>query len=86
MYDNLIVCKSITYAQRTSRILQYIGVRNQIIRVPAGLVKTGCGYGVRIRADRLNDAMAALERENMQPVAVFERSENGYHEVAYDLS
>ncbi len=86
MYDNLIMCKSITYAQRASRALQYAGIGNQIIRIPAGLVRSGCGYGVRVRANQLDAALLAMKMEKMQPIAVFEHNRNGYHEVAYDLS
>ena len=86
MHENLIICKSITYAQRISRILQYAGIGNQITRIPTRLVKSGCGYGVRVRADWLDEALSEIKKENMHPIAVFERNENGYHEVAYDLS
>ena len=47
MHENLIICKSITYAQRISRILQYAGIGNQITRIPTRFLKSGCGYGVR---------------------------------------
>ncbi len=86
MKDYLIICRSVTFAQRASRSLYRAGISNRILRVPAGLVKSGCGYAVEIRAENPDRALRAMEWEHMQPVALFVREQDGYREVRYDLS
>ena len=54
MSHYLMICRSITYAQRASRALQRAGISNGIARVPAGMVRSGCGYAVRIREEDLS--------------------------------
>lgn len=85
MKEYLIICRSITFAQRASRALYRAGISNQVLRLPVGLVKSGCGYAVKIRSDDPERALRAMEREHMRPMTLF-LSENGiYQEVRYDL-
>ena len=86
MSHYLLICRSITYAQRASRALQRAGISNGIARVPAGMVRSGCGYAVRIRKEDLNRAIRAMALEHMRPEALFANDGNGYYEVPYDLS
>lgn len=48
MNHYLIVCRSVTYAQRMMRTLQRAALACHIMRIPQGLVPSGCGYAVRI--------------------------------------
>lgn len=86
MNDNLIICRSITHAQRMSGALRRAGIVNWILRVPAGLVKSGCGYAVQIREKDLERGLQAMRREKILPVQIFSTGQDGYQEVAYDLS
>ena len=86
MNHYLMICRSITYAQRASRALQRAGISNGIARVPAGMVRSGCGYAVRIREEDLSRAIQAMALEHMGPEALFANNGNGYYEVSYDLS
>lgn len=81
----LIICRSITYAQRASRAMRGRGITHQIMRVPVGLVRSGCGYAIKIRRDHLKDALAAMARERMRPQYVFASSTEGYYEVTHDI-
>jgi hypothetical protein len=81
MKDYLIICRSITYAQRAARAVQRAGVSAQLLRIPAGLVKSGCGYALRVRGQDIQRALRAMERENMRPAALFGNSGGGYREV-----
>ena len=86
MNENVLVFRSVTYAQRASRALQRKEISNWVIRVPPELTKSGCGYAVRIRARQLAAALQTLEWFALRPLAVFGMDENGYYEVNHDLS
>ncbi len=86
MTHYLIVCRSITHAQRMSNALRRAGLTNWILRLPAGLVKSGCGYAVKIREQDFPRSLEAMRRERMAPVQVFATGQDGYQEVSYDLS
>lgn len=86
MNEYLIICRSITHAQRTARVLQRAGISHQVFRVPAGLGVSGCGYVVRLREKDLRWALQLLRREDVPLRGLFVRTENGYREVSYDLS
>ncbi len=81
-----IICRSITFAQRVSHVLYRAGVGHQMLRLPAGLLKSGCGYAVKVREERVEQAMSALRRENLRPAALYLESDGRYQEVRYDLS
>lgn len=86
MKEYLLICRSITFAQRASRAIYRAGVGNQILRTPVGLVKTGCSYAVKIWEPYLERALWAMEREHMHPVALFKFDGSEYAEVKNDLS
>ena len=86
MKEILIVCRSITYAQRASRAIGRVGVSHQILRLPAGVVNSGCGYAVRVRSSHLRAALRAMAQEGMQPSALFVWENGAYREVRHDLS
>lgn len=86
MKEILIVCRSITYAQRASRAIGRVGVSHQILRLPAGVVNSGCGYAVRVRSSYLRAALRAMAQEGMQPSALFVWENGAYREVRHDLS
>lgn len=78
----LIVCRSLTYAQRTAATLERSGIPANILRSPAGVSAKGCSYSVKIAHNRLTDALAALNRAGLKPVSVYSASGNGsYREV-----
>lgn len=81
-----IICRSITFAQRVSHVLYRAGVGHQMLRLPAGLLKSGCGYAVQVREERMAQAMNALQREGLRPAALYLESGGQYQEVRYDLS
>ena len=83
MINYLLICRSITYAQRTARILQSIGISAAIVRLPKGLSIDGCGYCVKVKGNRIYDAVTAVRNAGLPPVRIFARNEYGtYSEVA----
>lgn len=78
----LIVCRSLTYAQRSAAALEQSGVPATIVRSPTGVSASGCSYSVKIASKRLTDALAALNRAGLAPVSVYMASGDGsYREV-----
>lgn len=73
----LIICRSLTYAQRTARILERTGISGHIMRAPKLISKEGCGYCVKIAERRLTDALQILQREGMAPKQVFLQDADG---------
>ena len=65
-YD-LILARSVTYAQRMQSVLNRIGIRSQIFRAPRDLTDLGCAYLVRIRPNDLAAALPALRRAGLGP-------------------
>lgn len=83
MIFDLIVCRSLTYAQRTSVVLEREGISSRIVRTPTQLSDKGCGYAVKLSHQRLTDALSALKRAELPPSRVYTAGGNGsYHEVS----
>jgi hypothetical protein len=80
-YD-LIIARSVTYAQRMQRTLAKAGVRCQIFRAPRDLTDRGCAYAVRLDPAELAPALVALHRESLDPVQIFLYQKGSYREVA----
>lgn len=63
MNQYIIMCRSLTYAQRASRVLERAGVFSSITKAPMGVSPEGCTYGVKLRtaniAEPLNTVRAA---------------------------
>ena len=78
----LLLCRSITHAQRMSAALERVGVRAWITRPPLGLTNKGCGYAVRISALDQERAMRELSLVRLLPERVFlVTDDGGYREI-----
>jgi len=79
----LIICRSLTYAQRTSTALERAGITAHIMRSPRSVSETGCSHAVKISERRLSDALTVLKRVGLSPNRVYIFSADGsYKEVA----
>lgn len=82
MISDLIVCCSLTYAQRTSVVLEREGIPGSIQRTPAQLSEKGCSYAVKIPHKRLMDAIQTINRAGLIPTGIYTASGNGsYRDV-----
>ena len=87
MLNYLLMCKSLTYAQRASRILEHAGITSVITKAPKSATGIGCGYCVKVTEKKLASALAALNAAGLGPARVFLQTENGeVSEVDYGLS
>lgn len=78
----LIICRSLTYAQRTASVLERVGITAHIMRTPKTIASEGCSHGVKISQRRLPDALTVLARAELSPSRVFILEADGsYQEV-----
>ena len=78
----LIICRSLTHAQRTVAALERAGMAAQILRSPKSISGEGCGYAVRLPERDLSTALIVLKRLGLTPNRVFIAStQGGYREV-----
>ena len=78
----LIVCRSLTYAQRTARVLERAGISGYIMRAPKLMSGEGCSHCVKVAERWLAPALKVLNREGLGPKRVFLQNEEGsYSEV-----
>ena len=79
----LIDCRSLTYAQRTAKALERVGITAIVIKTPQNVTAEGCGYCVKISEKRLTDALIALRHSDLAPKRVFiQQSDGNVGEIA----
>lgn len=61
MHQYLIMCRSLTYAQRASAALEKAGITAATSRAPLELTDGGCGYCVKVSERRFHDALHVLQ-------------------------
>lgn len=78
----LIVCRSLTYAQRTEEVLARAGIAAHIRRSPKVIDNEGCSHSVKVSERNLAPALVALARAGLSPKRVFiVGGDGGYKEV-----
>lgn len=78
----LIICRSLTYAQRTAAALERAGITAHIMRSPRTISGEGCSHAVKVAERRLSDALRVLNRVGLSPSRVYIQSADGsYKEV-----
>lgn len=83
MVSYLIICRSLTYAQRTAYALERAGVTAYILRTPRAIAGEGCSHAVKISQRRLPEALRVLSRVGLSPQRLFVlESDGSYREVA----
>ena len=77
----LFMCRSLTYAQRSARILERKGISAFIMRSPKELSSGGCGYCVRVTERHKSRALEQLKAAGLAPLRVYRVEPDGYTEV-----
>lgn len=79
----MIVCKSLTHAQRTASVLERSGVTAHILRSPQQVAESGCSHSVKISQRSLTTALTVLKRAELTPTRLFiTEGDNSYREVS----
>ena len=78
----LIICRSLTYAQRTAQALERAGITAHILRSPRSVSGEGCSHAVKVSERNLANALAILGRVGLAPKRVLLQAADGsYKEV-----
>ena len=79
----LIVCRSLTYAQRTASVLERAGISAHILRSPKSISGAGCSHSVKVSQRNLSAALVVLNKVGLNPDKVYIPSGDGsYREVS----
>ncbi|MDR3209231.1 MAG: DUF3343 domain-containing protein [Oscillospiraceae bacterium] len=85
MRNYFFICRSITYAQRTAKILEHVGIGAVVTRTPRAMLFDGCSYCVRVSHDNFTNALVALRDAGLPPARVFAQYDEpgapGFREV-----
>ena len=83
----LIMCKSLTTAQRGALLLERRGISASVVKAPQHLRGSGCGYALSLYRN-LEEAVTTLQNGRLLTGKIYRRLENGeYLEVGeHDLS
>ena len=82
MYNCVIMCRSISYAQRGERILERNSIRSYIVKTPQQLSSEGCSYGLRLRDKNKDKAVIILKNSGVRIGKVYRIDSDGiYNEV-----
>ncbi len=81
MNQYLIMCRSLTYAQRAERVLARKGISAVIIKAPQCLLTNGCGYAISLHRE-LDRAVLILKNNKLLRGKIYKKEENGeYKEI-----
>ena len=75
--DYIIMCRSLTYAQRAVRVLERVGIIASIARAPQGISSQGCAYSVKMSERRLSEALGIIKNAGLNPGRVYKLDSNG---------
>ena len=81
MVHYIIICRSLTYAQRTAKVLERAGITAIVMRPPEDIMGEGCTYGVKLRQRNLAQALKLLKDAGMSHGKVYLLRPNGSVEV-----
>lgn len=73
----LIMCRSLTYAQRAAKILERHAISAGVTRAPAGLSGNGCSYCVTVSYGRGIAAADILRREGLLQGKIYQENTDG---------
>ncbi len=72
MNYRIFVYRSLTFAQKSARILARARIGSSVVRPPAESPQEGCAYGVKIKADKLAAAAAALDKAGLAALRIIQ--------------
>lgn len=81
MTQYLIMCPSLTAAQRAQKLLERSGIYAALVKAPQGLNTLGCGYSLSLYKN-FAESVSILKKNGMLKGKLFSREQNGdYVEV-----
>ena len=77
MLHYLLMCRSLTFAQRASRALERIGISAIITKAPKSATGQGCNYCVKVSEKNLVRSITTLKDAELGPTRVFMVAHDG---------
>ena len=84
MEKYLIMCRSMTHAQRSQRLLERNGIISSLIKAPVSLTRSGCGYALVLRR-HAGEGIRLLREAGLLTGRIYEQLNEEWKEVPYDL-
>lgn len=83
MKQYLIMCRSVTSAQRAARLLERSLIRAAVTKAPSHLTRSGCAYAVRLHA-KVEQAVRLLLQNDISFGKIYATDDgNEYREESY---
>ena len=76
MTQYLIMCRSLTHAQKSVSLLERNGIFGTIVKAPRELSEKGCGYAVSLRRN-LEAAVDALKKNDLLRGKIYAKDDDG---------
>ena len=73
----IIMCRSLTCAQRTAKTLERAGMPAYVLRPPAAMSENGCSYGVKIRERYFSAALDIMSRMPLKHGKIYSVQKDG---------
>ena len=73
----LIMCRSLTYAQRALYTMERSGISGSLVKVPQSVSQTGCSYGVKVASRRVRAGTELLKKHQIPYGKVFRYLQDG---------
>lgn len=67
----LLICRSLTYAQRAAKTLEHSGITAIVTKVPQHISPDGCGYCVKVSSKHISNALVTLKDAAFYPIKIF---------------
>ncbi len=81
----MILCRSMTQAQRGQRLLERSGIVSTTVKAPLHLTRSGCGYGLVLRRHAA-EAARLLKEAGLLNGKIYQWENESWTEASYDLS
>ncbi len=83
MKQYLIMCRSVTSAQRAARLLERSLIRAAVTKAPSHLTRSGCAYAVRLHA-KVEQAVRLLRQNDISFGKIYATDDgNEYREESF---
>lgn len=73
----MIMCRSLTYAQRAERLLERAGIYSGITKAPQGITPEGCAFGVKLQGKQVQRALGIIRGAGIKTGKIFEIGDDG---------